>query len=291
LARAAAMHELVAEAALHAQEAVRDGVVARRGDLDDAVLLHVQPHLAAHAAVGADGIDLLLLRLAPAPLLPHHVLGAAHQGAGGADGHAVAAVNAGRVAQGHVEAGVDVRLEAAPGHGDGEGVLHVVPAGLDALVAQDALRIVADVQPVVIVAHRLLHRGAAGEAVWLRAVARGVLPERRRGAGVDRRLQELQDHATRVAHARRVGEDLHAVLGFARTRRHQHARALELHHTDAADVDGRQRGIVAQRGRVDAQRSEGAQDGRARGHCDLPAVNGQRDLVKHRYLLPAAGTL
>src|SRR5919204_2930934 len=73
LARAAAVHELVAEAALHTEEAARDGMVARRGDLDDAVVLHVQPQLAADAAVRTDGVDLLLLGRIPAPLLPHHV--------------------------------------------------------------------------------------------------------------------------------------------------------------------------------------------------------------------------
>src|ERR671934_1533742 len=75
LARAAAVHELVAEAALHTEEAARDGVVARRGDLDDAVVLYVQPQLAAYAAVGADGVDLLLLRLVPAPYVQPQLAG------------------------------------------------------------------------------------------------------------------------------------------------------------------------------------------------------------------------
>ena len=73
-----------------------------------------------------------------------------HQRAGGADPDAVAAVHAGRVGQADVELGGDPGVEAPAGDRDGEGVLGILAAGLHALVAQDAARVVADVAVVVV---------------------------------------------------------------------------------------------------------------------------------------------
>src|SRR6185312_16767850 len=78
----------------------------------------------------------------------------------GADADAVAAVDAGGVGERHVVLGGDASVEASPGQGDGEGVLRVGAAGLDALVANDALGVIADVE-IIVHFHRLPHRGGA----------------------------------------------------------------------------------------------------------------------------------
>ena len=72
-----------------------------------------------------------------------------HQRSRRADGDAVAAVDAGRGRQRDAALGRDVGVEAASGGGDGEGVLRIVAAGVDALVAQHALAIVPDIEVVV----------------------------------------------------------------------------------------------------------------------------------------------
>ena len=66
-----------------------------------------------------------------------------------ADADAVAAVDAGRIGQGDCVLGGDAGVEAAPGHGDGKGVLRLVPACLHALVAKHAFGVVAHIEGVV----------------------------------------------------------------------------------------------------------------------------------------------
>ncbi len=107
-----------------------------------------------------------------------------HQRARRADGDAVAAVDAGRLGQRHVELGRDVRVEAAAGDGDRERVLVVDAAGLDALVTEDALRVVAHVE-VVVDLHRLRDRERVGaEALGLaRRTARCTRAPRARWRG------------------------------------------------------------------------------------------------------------
>src|SRR6185503_3345077 len=73
---------------------------------------------------------------------------------------------AGRGGERDVVLGRDAGGEAAAGQRDGEGVLGVLAAGLDALVADDALRVVADVE-VVVDLHRLAHGGGV---VFMRRV-------------------------------------------------------------------------------------------------------------------------
>src|SRR5262249_41260492 len=143
-------------------------MIERRGHLHDAVVLHVQFEVAADPAVGADGRGDGLLRLVPVAGLPHLVLAGEHERAGGADPDAVAAVHAGRVGQADVELGGDAGVDPAACDSDREGVLRVLPAGFDALVAQDAARVVADVA-VVVVLDRL------GDRVGLGALRRVVL--------------------------------------------------------------------------------------------------------------------
>src|SRR5215813_11305726 len=159
-----ALDELEAEAPLDAQVTVADVMVERRGHLHDPVVLHVQFEVAADAAVGADGGGDRLPGLVPGAVLPHVVLALEHQRAGRAHPDAVAAVDAGRVGQADVELGGDAGVEPPAGHRDREGVLGVLAAGLDALVAEDATRVVADVAAVVD-----LHRLGDG-------LGRGVLP-------------------------------------------------------------------------------------------------------------------
>ena len=77
------------------------------------------------------------------------VLGAELERAGRADRDAVAAVDAGRLGERRVELGRDPGVEAAPGDVDRERVLVLLAAGVDALVTEDAFRVVADVELVV----------------------------------------------------------------------------------------------------------------------------------------------
>ena len=123
--------------------------VHRRGDLDDLVLLDVERQRAAHAAIRADRVGQRLRRLVPGAGRAHLVLAPEHQRAGRADTDAVAAVDAGGVGQADVPLGRDAGIEATAGDADGEGVLGIDPAGLDALVAEDALGVVAHVELVV----------------------------------------------------------------------------------------------------------------------------------------------
>src|SRR6185437_6577038 len=157
-------------------------------------------------------------------------------------------------------------------------------AALDALVAEDALRVVADVELVVDL-HRLRHRGrglaVAGVVVaGLGVVALAVSGGRRRravalrprvifghplvgargGGEVDRRSQELEHHLAGVADALGRRPDLHPVLDLARARRHEHARALDLDHADAAGVHRRERLAEAERGDVEVGAAAGIQD-------------------------------
>src|SRR5690606_13460603 len=142
------LHVLEAEAALDAQVAVGDRVVVRGGHLDDLVLLDVQRHVAPHPAVGAHGGRLRLLRLVPGALGAHVELGGEGERAGRADLYAVPAVHAGRVGQCDVVLGGDAGVETAPGHTDREGVLPLLAAGVHALVAHDALGVVAHVEEI-----------------------------------------------------------------------------------------------------------------------------------------------
>ena len=167
--RRALVRELEAEAALDAEMALGHRRVEGRRDLHDRVVLDVEVEDAAHAAVGADGLGHRLGRLVPGPGGAHVVLGLEHEGPRGTDADAVAAVDAGGVGQGRRPLGRDPGVEAAPRDGDGEGVLGVLAAGLDALVAEDALGVVADVE-VVVDLHRLGDgrrvRGLRTEGEW-----------------------------------------------------------------------------------------------------------------------------
>src|SRR5215472_2097335 len=220
-----ALNELEAEPSLHAQVTVTDVMVERGGYLDDPVVLDVQFEVAPDSAVGADGGGDGLPGLVPAAVLPHVVLAGEHQGAGRAYPDAVTAVDTGRIGQADVELGGDAGIKPPAGDRDRERVLGVLTAGLDALVAQDAARVVADIA-VVVALHRLgdrLGHGARGRlvlagtgrvplpgSVWrgrraitsrVRAITLHPAAHLRRGKRhVGGRGQELQDHPPARAH-------------------------------------------------------------------------------------------
>src|SRR5678816_1957744 len=95
----AVLHELPAEAALHAQVAVRHVVIEGRGDADDRVVLHAELEGAADAAVRADRVGDGLARLVPLARAAEVELALEHERARGADADAVAAVDARRLGQ------------------------------------------------------------------------------------------------------------------------------------------------------------------------------------------------
>ena len=200
--------------------------------------------------------------LVPGALGAHRPLGAGHERPGRAHGDAIPAVDARRLGQGDVVLGGDVGVEAPPGHRDGERVLPLLAAGVHALVAEDALGVVADVE-LVVVLHRLLDGGGIGaEPIRLRAVV--LDPARGRGSGgeVHRRGQQLQHQPPRPLDPVGRGLDDHAILGLARAGRYQHAGALQLHDADAAGVGRLDRRAVAQRRRLDAGGPAGRQQRR-----------------------------
>ena len=113
------------------------------------------------------------------------VLGREHERAGRAHGDAVAAVDAGGVGQRVGVLGRDAGVEAAPGDRDRERVLVLLAAGVDALVAEDALGVIAHVQVVVDLGRRV--HGGRGLAVGALVVAGGLWSRsrvRRRGRPV-----------------------------------------------------------------------------------------------------------
>src|SRR4051794_40294674 len=104
---------------------------------------------ATDAAVRADRLGRRLGGLIPGPGLAHLELRAEHQRTRRTDPDAVAAVDAGALGQRNGVLRGDPGIEPATGDGDREGVLGVLAARLDALVAEDALRVIADVELVV----------------------------------------------------------------------------------------------------------------------------------------------
>src|SRR4051812_49653657 len=113
--------------------------------------------LAPDAAVRTDRVRHALGRLVPGAGLAHVVFALEHQRTRRAYADAVAAVHAGARIERHGVLGGDPRVEATSGHRDRERVLRVGAARLDALVAQHATPVVANVQLVVDL-HRLLDR-------------------------------------------------------------------------------------------------------------------------------------
>src|SRR5207237_8179280 len=112
-------------------------------------------------AASAYGLRPTRPRFAPGAARAQVVLALENQGARRAYADAVAAVHAGRLREPHVELGRDVCVETAARHTDRERVLGIGAARLDALVAEDAARVVAHVE-VVVDLDRLRDRGGIG---------------------------------------------------------------------------------------------------------------------------------
>ena len=260
-------------------------------DLDDRVVLDVERQRAADAAVRADRVGHRLGALVPRPGGPHVVLGLEHQRAGRADADAVAAVDARRIGQRDGLLGRDPGVEAAPGDGDRERVLGVLAARLDALVAEDALRVVADVE-VVVDLDRLARRSGRGVGAGRRVMVAGLVRValagvggrrgRRRSAPGRRRSARCSRRPPARSRGRPTSRGTRGPSsgcgGRARcrsgppsrprpcaSRRHEDARAGDLDDADAADVDRRQVLEIAERRRVDA-----LAPGRPRGSSSRP---------------------
>src|SRR5262249_15147558 len=113
------------------------------------VVLDVDLELAAHTTVRADRARHALLLLVPGARCPHVVLAREHERAGRADADAVAAVHARRAVERDRVFGRDPGVESAAGHRDRAGGWRVGAVGVEALVAEDELGVVADVELVV----------------------------------------------------------------------------------------------------------------------------------------------
>ena len=253
---------------------LRHAVFDRRRDFDDRVLLHVQRQRAADAAVGADGIRLRLLRFVPLASRAQLVLGGEHQRAGRADADAVAAVDAGRVGQRDVVLGGDVRVEAATGDGDREGVLRVRRRRPRRTCSRGCI------------SRSRARRGRCRlDRLWrpLRAAGRSAMrvgavcvrsSAARRARSRDRPTSRETPAPSCGCGARapnRCGSSCPAPR--ARAGRHEHARAFELDDADAAGVDGRERfaesRASASRCRRALQRVENRRAGRRRSTVDV----------------------
>ena len=143
------LNVLKPEASFDAQVSVGDGVIAWRCHLDDFVVLHVKGERTANTAVRADRVGLRLLFFFPCAGLAHVVLTRKHERASRADLDAVAAIDACRIGEIHIEFGRDSDVEASACNPNGKCVLPLFTASVDALVTHDALRIVAHVELVV----------------------------------------------------------------------------------------------------------------------------------------------
>ena len=154
------------------------------------------------------------------PGLAHVVLGLEHQRAGRADADAVAAVDARRLGQRHGLLGRDPGVEAATRDRDRERVLGVLAAGLDALVAEDALRVVADVE-VVVDLRRLGDGGGrrvAGGRVVVAGLVRVALARRRRARPAGRSAWHPRRSARRRPRSSRPARSDRRATGRPTTR-------------------------------------------------------------------------
>ena len=93
------------EPALDAQVALSYRVIAWRCDLDDLVVLNMQGERTSNAAIWADGVGLCLFFFFPGASFAHVVLTRKHECSGGADLDAVAAIDARRIGEIHIELG------------------------------------------------------------------------------------------------------------------------------------------------------------------------------------------
>ncbi len=101
----AVLYVLKPETPLDAEVSVGDGVIAWRCDLDNFVVLYMEGERATNTAVRADRVGLCLLFFFPCASLAHVVFTRKHERASGADLDAVAAIDACRIGEIHIEFG------------------------------------------------------------------------------------------------------------------------------------------------------------------------------------------
>ena len=288
-----------AVAALDAEPALVDRVIVGRVDVADGAVSDVGGEATADAAKGAGGLDDAVVAEQAAPL--GFPVGAALEGAAGAHLHAVAAVDAGGVHHAVVLGGAHADLEPALGRLDGKGELHLVAADVDAAPAHDALVVVADVIGVVDVDWKRLSLGGGADR---EAIVGAEVRQLGRFAQVDAAEEQAQRTAARREHVVAAREDDLARLGLGSTGRQQ-LRCLALggagrrfgagairaegllHHAQAAVGRGRQVGVKAERGDLDAGRGCRIQQRRARRNRHESPVNRQADVVGRHGQSPA----
>ena len=187
------------------------------------------------------------------------------QGARRADGDALAAGDAGRLAQVRIERTGDVRMESAAGRRNDGDLLHAL-AHRDAAAAEDAL---------FVVAHEIAGGGIllvlglfALEAVLVAAVLVGELLQFAvGGADAGEALlfmvgeQQLERGLARLAHFFGIGEYLHALVDGVHAGGDQRTGALHLANADAAGADLVDVFEIAEGGDVDADRFGGFENG------------------------------
>lgn len=250
-----------AVAALDAQALVVGRAVAAL-DVQDAVVLDVVGQLAAHAAIGADRLDLFVGHL-------QRHLARGHQRAGGTGLHAFAAGHASRGAHGVVHVEHDLRMIAAMGQPD-----HVidlfVAAGAQAARALDAgIQVDGDGRMRGVGGHRRARGEARLAHAQLSRPEVHFVVARVRGLG-HVGLQQFEHHLLRAHRAPAVCRDLHAGARRAAARRRQHAFTGDLDHARTAVADRLQSVGMAQAGNLDTQ---------AIGDLDQRFVVGGADLL------------
>ena len=218
-----------------------------------------------------------MLRFIPGSSLAHVEFGFEHEGAGGAYADAIAAINAGRFGKRNVELGSDVSGEAASGHADGESILSIDAASLDALVAENAFGVIADVKIVVELWRLGGARGSSAKPPGIGAIALKILLQGRSRGDVDGRGQELENEAAAEANALGIGFDAHAGFDFARARGDQDSRTFEFNDADAADIDGSKVFKEAKGWRADAEKAGGVKNGCVFGDRHGFSVNLELD--------------
>ena len=268
MTRSLAWRKPVPKRPLHAEHAlaraVRRHVVGHHRE--PPVVPHRVDDAAAHAAVGAGGLD--------APLDPgRRLLGT--KGAGGAGGDALAAGRADRRRHEAVAEDADA-LGVAPAHeADRADPLDVV-ARRRAAPAEDAGLAVEDEERLRVVDRVPVKRR----------------PARRREPVARRRLAQLAEAVAAVAcgehRARQIEDAPPEAHDSGRVRAHRHpvarrqvagggeaALALDLHQAGAAGAERRPVGILAELGKVDPEAVHGVEHRGALGHLHRPSVDGQ----------------
>ena len=267
--------------AAHAQVSVADRRIEIAEDLDDAIFLRINQQSAADGALGARGAN----RLAGAELAPERG-GLVEQRPGGARRDTRAAARAGiRRAERRAEVHDDAVVLAAIGNIERVGAFHFL-AGAHATGAQDAAVVV---EGEVFARH--VHRPGGikiGDADGVNAVAVALELEfaialvhhAERADVVALAEQQFQRAAAQFLERFAVGDDLFAVHGRGRARRHHLGAADNLDDAHAASAPRRQMFQVTERGNVDAVGLGDLQNRLPFLALATAAINRQRDFFR-----------